>query len=116
MQNSISDPSATGGPYANGISGNDIVGQLYDGGQYPVGFLYDGTTYTLLNDPVAAEGSYASGISDGNIVGTYYDINGDPNGFLAEGVPEPSCVVLILTGIAALAVVRSPIVRGRNQA
>src|SRR5216684_3594996 len=44
----LDDPLATGGTFASGVSGNNIVGYYYDATGYH-GFLYDGTSYTTLN-------------------------------------------------------------------
>src|SRR5579875_3073663 len=79
----LNDPSATGGTFAYGISGSNIVGYYSDGTGYHV-FLYNGTSYTTLNDPSATNGTFALGISGSNIVGDYSDGTGY-HGFLYNG-------------------------------
>lgn len=71
--------------YANGISGNNIVG-FYDTGTGTTdqGFLYDGSAYTTLSVP-GAEDTEAFGISGNDIVGAYSDGGTTWQGFLYDG-------------------------------
>jgi predicted outer membrane repeat protein len=73
-------PRATGGTYAYGVNGSNIVGAYFDDTGYH-GFLYNGTSYTPLNDPLGTNGTVATGISGNNIVGYYFDGNGDYHPF-----------------------------------
>jgi hypothetical protein len=76
-------PTATGGTYAWGIDGRNIVGYYTDGtGDH--GFLYNGSSYTTLDDPLAKGFTHAYGISGNNIVGDYFDATGT-HGFLYNG-------------------------------
>jgi len=83
----LDEPLATapssGGTYAAGISGGDIVGYYTSPDGYTYGFLYNSNVYTTLEDPNANGYTAASGISDGNIVGNYSD--GSWHGFLYSG-------------------------------
>ncbi len=70
----LQDPSAlaspTGGTYANGVSGNEVVGYYLDGALQSHGFIYNGSSYVTLDYP-GASNTYAYGISGSNIVGYY---------------------------------------------
>jgi hypothetical protein len=76
------------GTNANSVSGGNVVGYYYDSNFNAHGFIFNGTTYTILDDPNAAEihgsGTAATGISDGNIVGWYLGNGNSPpqQGFL----------------------------------
>jgi hypothetical protein len=78
----ISDPLGTDGTVADGISGNNIVGNYYtsDGDH---GFLYNGSTYVSLNDPLGTI-TTARAISGNNVVGSYYN-DGTYSGFIYDG-------------------------------
>src|SRR5689334_16004116 len=80
----LNDPLATGGTFAQGISGSNVVGYYQDGtGDH--GFLYDGTSYITLDDPQAFVGNtFTTGISGSNVVGYYNDKTGT-HGFLYDG-------------------------------
>ena len=95
----LDNPAGTGGTYAYGISGNNIVGWYGNSSGWQVGFLYNGSSYTTLTDPLSIEstihgpvpnGNYAYGISGNNTVGLYYwnaavnGVNGY-SGFLYNG-------------------------------
>jgi hypothetical protein len=88
----ISDPDATGGTVAQGISGNDIVGYYTDSSGYNVhGFLYNGSTYVNVDDPNATEnnpndpnGTYVSAIYGNTIVGDYW-VGRNAHGFIENG-------------------------------
>ena len=99
---------------ANGISGNEIVG---DAGSvlFPVGYVYDITTgvysypLSLSQFPVGTYAFGFNGISGNTIVGIYHyiDVRGghDTAGFVAT-IPEPSTMalgILALAGFALLA-------------
>ncbi len=80
-------PGATsGGVYATGVSGGNVVGYYYEtggplSGTPSYGFLYNGTTYTTLAPPGATD-TYAEAISGGNVVGYYETSAGRDYGFL----------------------------------
>jgi len=42
----LDNPAGTGGTYAYGISGNNIVGWYANSSGWQLGFLYNGSTYT----------------------------------------------------------------------
>jgi hypothetical protein len=73
--------------YAQGISGNSIVGYYVDspGIANAKGFLYNGKKWTTLDFPGAAYGTFAQGIDGSNIVGGYYDSSNYGHGFLYNG-------------------------------
>jgi len=58
-----------------GIDGDNIVGEYHGPMGFPRGFLFDGTTWTILNMP-GATGTSAYGIDGGNIVGQYDGTHG----------------------------------------
>ena len=76
-------PGATGGTFAEGISGGNIVG-YYNDSTGSHGFLYDGSTYTTEQYPSYRNGD-AFGISGNNIVGDYEDQSYKAHGFLCNG-------------------------------
>lgn len=99
-------PAGVNGTFAQGISGNNVVGFYVDGLFKNHGFLYDGTTWTTLNDPAAgSNGTVPLGISGNRIVGAFSDSSSHQHGFLLT-IPEPA--TLILFGIAALTISRRP--------
>ena len=63
-----------------GIDGSNIVG-FYEEAH---GFLYDGTTWTVLDMP-GANWTYIHGIDGSNIVGQYLDEHRGGHGFLYNG-------------------------------
>ncbi len=79
-------PFTTQGTSAYGVYGNNVVGLAYasSAGGGGGGFLYNGTSYTLLNDPSATNGTVAAGIDGANIVG-YYSPGVQIDGFLYNG-------------------------------
>jgi hypothetical protein len=88
----LDDPVAVNGTYAEGISGNYIVGYYSDASHITHGFLYDGSSYKALDDPLANYGTQAHGIDGANIVGGYHYrfwwMRGRPvitHGFLYDG-------------------------------
>lgn len=125
------DYSGAVGTAISGIDGKNIVGRYWDAsGTY--GFLYDGTTWTILDLPVPGD---IAGISGSNIVTSYgiynleskvfttlhfpgsaitqvYGIDGDKivGQYLASGVkhgfiaiiPEPASALLIIIGAGLL--------------
>jgi hypothetical protein len=75
-----------GETYAQGISGDSVVG-WYRGSSDPInGFIYNITTqsYTTLRCPEATGETIAQGISGNNIVGQYWDNSGE-HGFFYNG-------------------------------
>lgn len=86
----------------SGVSGNNVVGEYFDGFDY-YGFLYDNGTYTTIA-PYGGPGTDTTlpGIHGNNIVGYYDDVNSVFHGFedTISVVPEPSSFVLL--GIAGL--------------
>jgi hypothetical protein len=79
------------GFYPNGIYGSTIVGDI--GGSSQSGFVYNGSTYSVVNPPGAVFGNGLGvdiyGVYNGTLIGQYY--NGDGyEGFIATPVPEPA--------------------------
>jgi hypothetical protein len=74
----LSDPGVSGTTMALGTDGTNIVGSYQVNGPdfsvYNYGFLFSGSTYTMISDPNAdtSYGTYAYGISGDNVVGYYY--------------------------------------------
>ena len=80
----LDDPLAVYLTYANGISGDKIVGQYVDyNGAH--GYLYANGSFTTLDDPSGVGSTTAQGIDGGNIVGWYRDSSGGYHGFLYNG-------------------------------
>jgi hypothetical protein len=86
----------SGGTYATGISGTNIVGYYTDTNGVTHGFLFNGSTYTTLDDPNAGGpysefyydvtgGTWVCGIEGNNIVGYYTDNSGNVHGFIYNG-------------------------------
>jgi hypothetical protein len=110
----LDDPLAVGGTFAQGISGTNIVGYYVDSSDNAHGFLYNGSTWTILDDPLAGSsgGTFPAGISGANIVGYYEDSGRTPSsvhGFLFSGgawitVDEPQPAsgwqITYLTGVS----------------
>lgn len=94
---------ATNGTYAQGISGNNIVGH-YDDTSGTYNFLYNDSTnaWMTLDDPFGANTSWhVDGISGNIIVGSYTDSGGVTHGF-ATTVPEPAALSLLPPAAVAL--------------
>lgn len=84
----LNGPTGATNVWAEGISGNTIVGYYQDASQKFHGFSYDGSSYTTLNDPLAGKslGTQAYGVSGNDIVGWYSDaVTGNLHGFLYDG-------------------------------
>ena len=98
----LNDPLAAYGTYANGISGNNVVGFYQDSSGAYHGFLYSisAATYTTLDNPLGVNGTFATGIDGNNIVGYYEDASGNYHSFEAIPVPEP--VTLTLAGLGTI--------------
>jgi len=109
------NPSTSYAPVAdgaNGISGSLIVGQvsasIETNSNPPTfvtdqsGYLYDGTSFTLLDDPSSPNqsgyGTFAQGISGTTIVGYYYSDNGNTVHGFEVTVPEPAISLLPVGG------------------
>jgi len=86
---------------AAGIDGNNIVGWYGSGA-----FLYDGSSYTLLNAPPGSvAGQFvAYGISGNNIVGYYEPVGNGYQGYLATPIPEPSGMGLLALGSVVIVI------------
>jgi PEP-CTERM motif len=82
---------------AVGISGNNIVGNYYNGSWQS--FLYNGNGYTTLSVPGASQ-TFAEGISGNNIVGYDATASGQQS-FLAIPVPEPGSFGLLAASAGA---------------
>ena len=101
----IDDPlaannSATNGNFSGtelgGISGDNIVGMFADANNVLHGFLYNGSSYTVMDDPASIpQGVRALTDVDGNsAVGFYLNQTGW-HGFEVTAVPEPSNLLLL---------------------
>ena len=107
----LSDPNASFGTTAHGISGSTIVGYYFDYNGYANGFIYDGTNYTTLNAPSAVNGTYVTGVDGNNIVGYYKDSLSNFEGFLYNGgswatLNDPNAVYgTYITGISGTNIV-----------
>ena len=85
----IADPNAgPQGTAATGINNaGNVVGFYTDSLGNSHGFLFDGSTYHMIDDPLGAGGTFAYGINDlGDIVGLYFDASSNAHGFLYDGV------------------------------
>jgi hypothetical protein len=77
-----------------------MVGWYLDTSGYSHGFLYNGTTWTILDMP-GADATYAYGIDNGKIIG-YYDVAGEPSHGFIYTIPEPATLFLLTLGGMAL--------------
>jgi len=81
--------SSINGTFADGISGNNVVGCYTDASGNYHGFLYNGSAYTTLDDPLAGgganQGTLAEAISGNDVVGYFTDASGNAHGFLYNG-------------------------------
>ena len=79
------------GTWAQGISGNTIVGYYFGSDFKHHGFIYTNGNYSTLDEPNATSNSnyfgqtWLTGISEGNIVGYYSDANDTIHGFFYDG-------------------------------
>jgi hypothetical protein len=80
------------------IFGGNVVG-WYINGSGNHGFLYDGSNWTTIDFPLATQ-TYITGIYGNDIVGYYTNASGD-HGFVYS-VPEPSTMILLISGLSAL--------------
>jgi len=69
--------------YANGISGNTIVGEYFDASNARHGFLFDGVSYQTFDYP--SGNSSIKGIDGSQIIGIYYDGFSVGHGYLYDG-------------------------------
>lgn len=76
-----------GGTVPYGVDGNRVVGTFLDAAGTSHAFVYDGTTWTVLDHPSAAtpRGTAGYGVADGLICGTYVDSAGRVHGFVFDG-------------------------------
>jgi len=72
------------GTFAEGISGNNIVGWFLDASGNDHGFIYNGSTYAELDYP-GETNTQILGISGSDMVGRYKDSSGNQHGFLYDG-------------------------------
>ena len=81
----LTDPLATNGTFAEGISGNVVVG-YFNIGSVSHGFTYNVTSqvYNTLDIPAAAS-TNVNGIYGGTVVGTYVDGGAVSHGFSETG-------------------------------
>jgi hypothetical protein len=83
----LTDPLAGSGfgqgTFAQGVSGNTIVGYYQDSKGKINGFSYNGSTYTALDHPLAndQQGTQAYGVSGNSIVGYYEQKTSTQSGF-----------------------------------
>lgn len=90
---------------ATGINNNGlVVGYFTKGDGTAHGFIYDGSSYSIIDKPNAAI-TIITGVNDlGYLVGSFTDNTG-AHGFLAtlvSPVPEPSEWALMLVGLSAM--------------
>jgi hypothetical protein len=82
-----------------GYDGVNVVGVVTNSNYSGTGFLFDGTTFTLLDD-INGSTVYARGVQGNTVVGFYSDVSKQGYvGFIAT-VPEPSTYAMALAGIA----------------
>lgn len=103
---SITVPGAND-TYAAGVSDlGDVVGYYGNSTSGPFqSFIWSAGTFDFISDPLGAEGTVATRINDaGEIVGYYVDAQGVDHGFVAtaSGVPEPSSILVLLSGLGIL--------------
>jgi hypothetical protein len=85
--------------YLSDISGNNIVGRYRGSDGKLHGCVYDGSSFTTIDHPLGVNGTYLEGISGDTVVGYYYDANNVAHGFITT-IPEPSAVLLLISGFA----------------
>lgn len=78
-------PPGVNGTFAQGISGNNVVGRYTDSSNTSHGFLYNGSGFSIINDPLGINGTSAQGMSGSNVVGYYIDSSNVYHGFLFNG-------------------------------
>ena len=84
-----------GDTYAEGISGNNIVG-FFGSESSTRGFLYNGSSYTTLTVPSTLNSTlttWANGVDGNNIVGYYQNTSGRYESFLYNGTSYSSLMV-----------------------
>jgi hypothetical protein len=105
----VDDPAAGVGPGRGTdlfrVSGSQRLGIYIDNANTIHGFLYDGTNFITVDDP-AGTTTIPSGIDGNRIVGRYIDTGGATHGFIAT-VPEPTSLLLLVTGMVTLLTVAS---------
>ena len=87
----------------NGISGNNVVGEIEDAG-LAKGFLYNGSSYTTIQDPNANNATLVRGVSGSTVVGTYINTASGDHGFtynngIYTDINDPSGTGTIATAI-----------------
>ncbi|OHB54802.1 MAG: hypothetical protein A2Y12_04075 [Planctomycetes bacterium GWF2_42_9] len=93
---SLSGPGP-GSSAVTGISGENLVGTYYYYYQTH-SFLYDGTTWAILDMPEAnGHSTIFTGIDGDKITGYYYDTSGNTHG-LIYAIPEPATMLLLASG------------------
>jgi len=86
-----------------------VVGTYMDAGGMMHGFVWnrDNGTFQSVDDPNGTGGTTINGINDnGDIVGFFVDAAGNTDGFFGTPVPEPSTVILLISGLAGLLAAR----------
>ena len=91
---------------ALGLNNSGMVDGVYMAGDATHGFVYNIATnaYQSFDDPNGIGTTTSNGINDkGQLVGFYMDANGNTDGLVATPIPEPASVLLLGSGLIALA-------------
>ncbi len=100
-------PQSSHRTYIYGVDGKNLVGYFTDADNVRYGFLYNGTSLSIIDIP-GITGVW--GIEGNNLVGSYYDAYGS-HGFIYT-IPGPT--TLLLLGMGSLVVRRRRTGRARK--